>query len=86
MESNSYFAVIGDKSIPAASPREVAEAVLRARMSGAEAAYLVRGTDEQQEAYGRELVEAWIRQLSETTDRKAAASSHDPSTHLAFGN
>lgn len=66
MDSNNYFAVIDGESIPAASPRAVAEAVLRARMSGRECVYLVRGSGEQQEADGRELVEAWLRQLSET--------------------
>ncbi len=67
MESNNYFAVIDGDSIPAASPREVAEAVLRARRAGRDADYLVRGASEQQEQEGREIVEAWLRQLSEKT-------------------
>lgn len=66
MESNSYFALVDGRSIPAASPKDVAQMVLRARMSGRESAYLVRGSSEQQEVDGRELVEAWLRQLSET--------------------
>ena len=61
---NDYFVIVEGNSTPAESPQQVAEVLIRARAKKQDARFLVRGATAEQEAEGREMVEAWLRQLS----------------------
>ena len=61
---NDYFVIVEGSSTPAESPQQVAEVLIRVRAKNQDARFLVRGATADQEAEGREMVEAWLRQLS----------------------
>jgi hypothetical protein len=61
---NDYFVIVEGTSMPVESPKQVAETIIRARAENQNARFLVRGATAEQEAEGRDIVEAWLRQLS----------------------
>jgi hypothetical protein len=50
--------------MPAESPKQVAETLIRACAQKQNARFRGRGATAEQEAEGRDIVEAWLRQLS----------------------
>ena len=64
--ANDYFVIVDGSVTPAESAQEVAKALIRARSNNQDARFLVRGTTAEREAEGREMVEAWLRELSPT--------------------
>jgi hypothetical protein len=61
---NDYFVIVEGTSMPAESPKQVAETLIRACAQKQNARFRGRGATAEQEAEGRDIVEAWLRQLS----------------------